>query len=254
MKYTIQNDFFSVAVESFGAEMRSFKDSAGKEYLHIGDEEHWSSSSPHLFPVVCSLKDDKTEIYGKTYNIEKHGFARKKEFSLFSQKDDEITFVLKADEQTLKCYPFKFEFYVTYKVTNTGFEATYKVKNSDDKLMYYSVGGHPGFKCPQNEGEKFSDYIIEFEKTETGTVYQSTFDDLGGLLHKEGINPEFTNIDSFRLNYDIFKADAVIFERINSKKIKLVTAKLKRVFYLVMKILTLWAYGLLTQAVRHLSA
>ena len=228
MKYTITNGKFTLTAESYGAEQKSLKDANGKDYLWTSNPEHWGSSSPHLFPVVCSLKDGKTEIYGKTYNIEKHGFARKKEYELFEKKEDEITFLLKEDEETLSCYPFKFEFYVTHKLTDTGCETIYKVKNTDEKLMYYSVGGHPGFNCPMNEGESFSDYDIEFEKTETCTVYQSTLDDLGGLLHKEGINKDYMNIDSFSLNYDTFKKDALIFEKINSKWIRLVNRNTKK--------------------------
>ena len=227
MKHTVTNGIFSLTAESLGAELKSLKDTSGKEYIWNSDPKHWSGSSPHLFPVVCSLKDDKTVIYDKAYNIEKHGFARKKEFSVFSQKEDEITFVLKEEADTLVCYPFKFEFYVTHKVTASGFSTIYKVKNSDNKLMYYSVGGHPAFNCPMNAGEDFSDYDIEFEKPETNPVYQSTPDDLGGLLHKDGIKPEFMNINSFSLNYDIFKLDAVIFERINSNWIKLVNRNTK---------------------------
>jgi len=222
MDYTISNGKFSLTTAGLGAEMKSFKTAEGKEYIWSSDPKHWFRRAPHLFPTVCSLKDGKLTLDDKTYEMEKHGFAKGMEFSLVSKDETEITLVLKANEKTLSCYPYNFEFYVTHKIIDSGCETIYKVKNLDNKLMYYAVGGHPGFNCPMNEDEEFSDYDIEFEKTETNNVYQSTPDDLGGLLHKEGINSKFMNINSFSLNYDIFKLDALVFEKINSKWVKLI--------------------------------
>ena len=33
--------------------------------------------------------------------------------------------------------------------------------------MYFSVGGHPAFKCPVYQDEHYDDYFLEFEHIET---------------------------------------------------------------------------------------
>jgi galactose mutarotase-like enzyme len=222
MDYTIENKNFKAKILSSGAELVSLHDTDGKSYIWEGDPNYWANSNPHLFPTVCSLKDDKAVFEGITYNLGKHGFTRSAEFELVDKSESETCFVLRENSETLKSYPYKFEFYVIHRLTDTGFETVYKVKNTDSKPIYYGIGGHPGFNCPMNPNEAFSDYDIVFEKTETNPVYQSTLDDLGGLLHKEGLNEKFVNINSFSLNYDIFKRDAVIFSKINSNIVKLI--------------------------------
>ena len=42
----------------------------------------------------------------------------------------------------------------------------YQVKNTDSRTICYSIGAHPGFNIPLEEGESFEDYQLEFEQTE----------------------------------------------------------------------------------------
>ena len=43
----------------------------------------------------------------------------------------------------------------------------YLVENLDTKPICYNIGAHPGFNCPLCDGERFEDYVLEFEKEET---------------------------------------------------------------------------------------
>ena len=83
----------------------------GFEKLHDG-KNYWNRHSPVLFPIVGKLKDGKTQINGKIYEMGQHGFARDMEF----EEIEENSYVLKSNEKTLEKFPFRFELYVSYEV------------------------------------------------------------------------------------------------------------------------------------------
>ena len=58
-------------VKKEGGELISIKKD-GKEYLHDG-KEFWNRHAPILFPIVGMIKDNKTSILGKTYEMKQHG-------------------------------------------------------------------------------------------------------------------------------------------------------------------------------------
>ena len=139
-----------------GAELTSIlKD--GNEMLFDG-KTFWNRQSPILFPIVGQIKEGKTQIEGKIYEMSQHGFARDMEF----QEIEENHYILKYNEQTLKKYPYKFELHVIYKIVEDALQVTYEVKNIDNKKIYFGIGGHPAFKCDYSTG----DYEIVFEQNE----------------------------------------------------------------------------------------
>ena len=40
---------------------------------------------------------------------------------------------------------------------------SYEVTNEGTEDMPFFVGGHPGFKCPLDEGESYDDYELRFD-------------------------------------------------------------------------------------------
>src|SRR5690606_22639825 len=105
-------------------------------------------------------------VDGKQYFLNRHGFARTSNFRRIESSPHHAVFSLGFDEDTLKVYPYKFEFEVVYHLTETTLRVLYKVINKDDKKIYFSVGAHPAFNIPLEEGESYEDYYIEFEKNE----------------------------------------------------------------------------------------
>jgi galactose mutarotase-like enzyme len=85
--------------------------------------------------------------------------------------------------------------------------------------MYYSLGGHPGFKCPIFEGEKYEDYYIEFEQIENDSTWKVTTD---GLIDVTTV-PCLENTNRLQLHPLIFENDALIFKNLKSKKATLKT-------------------------------
>jgi galactose mutarotase-like enzyme len=48
------------------------------------------------------LKENKYVFDGKEYHLNRHGFARDREFELENQSPNEITFLLRSDDQSRK--------------------------------------------------------------------------------------------------------------------------------------------------------
>mgnify|MGYP000087354554 FL=1 len=96
----------------------------------------------------------------------KHGFCKESEFEVTEQTEDSVTFLLKANEETLKHYPYDFKLYLSYHLNGSTLSMDYRVINKDSDLMYYHIGAHPGFMCPVNNGENIENCILRFEKEE----------------------------------------------------------------------------------------
>lgn len=194
-----------------GAELVSVK-ANGIEKMHDG-ESFWNRHSPVLFPIVGKLKDGKAIIENSEYEMGQHGFARDMEF----EQIDENSYVLKANEDTYKKYPYNFELYISYEVSKNKVTTKYKVVNKDERTMYFGLGGHPAYACEYSSGK----YRLEFEDIEDKLeIYQ--LDD--GLLKKtpEKLSKYFRENRIF-LDEKTFEKDALIIKHINSSKIYLKT-------------------------------
>ncbi len=182
------------------------------EKIHDG-KTFWNRHSPILFPIVGKLKDGKTLIDGKVYEIGQHGFARDMNF----EKIGKNSYVLKSNEETLKKFPFEFELYVSYEVNKNTLYTKYKVINKSNKLMIFGLGGHPAFVCEYSSGK----YRLEFEDIEDEVeIYQLS----DGLIKEK---PEKTNkfIRENRIFLDkkTFEKDAIIMKNLKSNKVYLKT-------------------------------
>ena len=163
MRYILENDILRAEIDSLGAELKSVKrKSDEKEYMWYGDKKYWGRTSPVLFPFVGSCNGKEYRYDGKTYPIGQHGFARDMEFALESQTADSIWFALAANEETLAKYPFVFVLKIGYQLVENALKVLWKVENTDQKAMYFSIGAHPAFLCPFNgEADKIG-YGLQF--------------------------------------------------------------------------------------------
>lgn len=217
MLHYIQNDNYKVGVESLGAELQHFiKLDEQLEFIWVADPNVWASHAPNLFPIVGEVPNFEYSYNGKTYQMQRHGFARKKEFKLVEEHHDKLVFELTHDDETLAQYPFKFTLYIAYKLEWNKLSVTYLVR-SDDHTMYFSVGGHPGFNVPFYPNEQYTDYYIEFEKEETLSRY---------LLNENGLQTGDTERvleqeQVLHLNHEYFDKDALVFKNLNSEKVTL---------------------------------
>ena len=164
MQYTLKNQELTATFKTAGAELTSLQDTRGKEYIWCGDASIWNRHSPVLFPFVGKVNNGEYRYKGVAYKMGQHGFARDAEFALELLAEDEIWFVLDATEETKQKYPFEFRLEVGYKLIGNTLRVMWKVKNpSDNETLYFSIGAHPAFMCPIEEGTKRTDYYLQLK-------------------------------------------------------------------------------------------
>lgn len=216
----LQNDFLQIGIKTIGAELCSIIGTqTNLKFMWDANPEIWPNHAPNLFPIVGMLKDETYYFEGQQHHLSKHGFIRNNSnFQIVESSNESIALKLEYNESTLKKYPFRFEYYVVYRLIDNILHITYRVKNTDTKPMYFSVGGHPAFKCPVYPDEAYSDYSIVFDQHETSKTYLLNLK--SGLLTNE-TKPVFDSPTQIQLRYDLFNKDALIFKDLKSKKVTL---------------------------------
>ena len=217
--YTIQNNKLKIGIKKAGAELSQISSVQNtNEFMWDANPNIWANHAPNLFPIIGALKDDSYIFEDKTYQIVKHGFIRYNEdIILHEQTTDSLTFKLSYNESLLQSYPFKFEFYITYKLTDNVIEVIHSVKNIDSKTMYFSLGGHPAFKCPLYN-DNYEDYFLEFEHNENSEKHLINMSN--GLI-SSNTESVFNNTNILRLKHDLFNEDALVFKDLKSRKVTL---------------------------------
>lgn len=208
-----------IQTKKSGAELTSIKYN-GKEMLFQGVKVldsngniYWKRQAPILFPIVGQLKNSQTQIEGEIYEMSQHGFARDMDFEEISKTENKHHYMLKYNEETLKKYPYKFELHVIYEIIGYTLTVTYKVKNIDDKTIYFGLGGHPAFNCDYGNGE----YEIAFSENEDKIEFLKL---KNGLIDTEKAQ-NILQDNKIYLKEDTFDNDAVIMKNLKSNKVVL---------------------------------
>ena len=206
---------------TIGGELISYK-LDGKEYVWEGLPEYWASHAPVLFPTVGSTIDGSVKFEGKAYPLQKHGFARKQEFRLLESTADKLVYELYDNAASHEVYPYKFRLLITHKISDAGFSTEYTVENIDSKPIWFCIGGHPGFRCPMNEGESFSDYKLVFEKVENEDVIYTTNYGGGYIDSSLPITDKLKNTNEWALDYADYDVDVLLTKKLKSRHVKLI--------------------------------
>lgn len=218
--HTLQNSQLKIAVNTIGAELckiTSIKNNTA--FMWDANPAIWGSFAPNLFPIIGALKNDTYVFENQEYKLPKHGMVRNnKAMVLHEQTANSLTFQLLYSEDSLNVYPFKFAFFITYTLINNRIEVLHTVKNLDDKTMFFSVGGHPAFKCPVFKDEAYDDYTLVFEHAETSKTHLINM--ANGLISSK-TKPIFNNTNILPLTHAMFNDDALIFKDLKSKKVTL---------------------------------
>lgn len=215
----IKNEALSVSIKTLGAELSSVKGKSGEELLWQGDKSVWSGQAPVLFPICGGLRDGKYTYKEKEYSLEKHGFARRSEFEGEKLSEAKAIFTLKSNEETLKVYPFEFVLTVTYELAGNTIKVTYGVKNPAEDEMYFSIGAHEAYSCP----EGIEDYYIEFDEEQTFDTWT-----LEGVLMSNKTEKAAESGKTISLNAGMFENDALIFKNVPYDKASLVHKSSKK--------------------------
>ncbi|MEG2380423.1 MAG: aldose 1-epimerase family protein [Oscillospiraceae bacterium] len=221
MIYTIKDNSSVAKIDSVGATLISFIGKSGEEVIWQRDENFWGGSAPILFPVVGKTKDGIITVDGVDYPMPKHGIVRKEEFEMIESSENQITFKYTSSEKTLAMYPWEFELFATFKIENGELTNTLKVRNIDTEEMYFCIGAHPAFNVPRDASETFEDWQIEFEVAEPLYSIRMCEDDFIHNFHE----PIVESGNVLPLKRSLFNDDAVMFERLESRSVKLVSSK-----------------------------
>jgi galactose mutarotase-like enzyme len=215
---TIENDFLRASFVTKGAEWRSFVEKVhGREFLWQADPKFWGKSAPVLFPIVGSLKGGQYEYQGKTYKLPRHGFARDKEFRVKEQESWRVVFALDSDDETRQVFPFDFTLEIEYRLWKRVIHTSYRVVNTGQEPMLFSVGAHPAFNLPFfGEGE-FEEGFLDFEQTEP--LVRWLLNDQGLLSGETRPLPHAGR--SLMTTRPLFAEDALVLKGLKSSRIAL---------------------------------
>lgn len=217
MEYYLKSGNLEVTISSLGAEMVSVKYD-GKERLWQNDNNTWSGHAPVLFPIAGKIK---VKIDGITYPLLQHGFARRREFEFVSIENNQITFKLSSDDETLKLFPYRFNLYISYTLSDSLIEMRYKVENTDDKDIYYSLGTHTSFSLD----DTIDNYYVELSKDKE---LWNNINDKEPSLTGEFIKLSDNGILDLSTEY-IDNAKTIIFKNLKSKTATLIHKSEKKI-------------------------
>jgi galactose mutarotase-like enzyme len=216
MDFSITNGILTAKIKKHGAELFSlFNHQTVQEYMWSADPAFWAKTSPVLFPIVGALKNNQYLYGGKQYNLPRHGFARDRMFEVEEQSNDRIVFLLKADDASMKVYPFNFELRIIYSLDHNKLEVAYNVTNKGDGKMLFSLGAHPAFKVPISDGCKYEDYSLSFSEKENAPVWPIGE---GGLI-LDTPQQFFNRSHQLKLAKSLFYKDALVFKDLKSTQI-----------------------------------
>ncbi|MGJ8593089.1 MAG: aldose 1-epimerase family protein [Aquaticitalea sp.] len=216
----LKNNLLNIAINPIGAELTEISSvKRGTQFMWNADPTIWANYAPNLFPIVGMLKNESYHFEGKDYQLPKHGFIRNNpNFKIDESSDARVVLKLQETLDTLKSYPFQFEYYVIFELDKHELTVTYKVVNTHMKTIYFSLGGHPAFKCPVYEDENYDDYRLVFENDETSETHLLNLEN--GLVTNE-TKRVFNTSNSINLYHELFEHDALIFKDLKSRKVKL---------------------------------
>lgn len=206
---TIANGTASASIDSLGAQLTSLK-LGDREYLWQGDSRWWGKHAPVLFPIVGSLRNGRAASEQGEVSLGRHGFARDVEHEVVAQDESSVTFEIRDTPQTGEKFPYAFRLNMTYALTGeASLTQTFRVENTGDVTLPFSVGGHPAFNVPApgTANERFTDYEIAF--TEAWTCEAPKIAE-GGLLTYDTAALAVDHSDTMPLTHELFADDAVM--------------------------------------------
>lgn len=245
MEYQLTCGDMSLVIDSLGAQLQSLR-WQDHEYLWQGDPAYWPDRSPLLFPYVGRFTEGRYTLHGRSYPMKIHGFASGCEFQLAGHEGSNaggdapadgpavcrssggnptsltgtsVTCFLSDTDETRAVYPYRFRLSVTYGIEGNTLSVTYRVHHLGDAsasagpgpdgadLMYFGIGGHPGFRVPLEEGLSFEDYHLIFSEVHTPMRVGHT-----DALLLSGVDAPYPLADGrmLPLEHRLFDEDAIV--------------------------------------------
>jgi len=201
-----------VEIAAQGAELMSVYDKKNEtELLFNGDPAYWKRRAPILFPNVGKTFGSAMKINGKSYPTSQHGFARDSLFTLEESSENRAVYLLKSSDATREKYPFDFELRIAYTLEETSLKVLWSVKNTSEKPMPFTIGGHPAF-CFADPADSKEDYCLEFPNADS--LEYILLDPASGTALPDRKYPLHLNEHYLPLSESLFAHDAMIFDNL----------------------------------------
>ena len=207
MRYTIENEFIRLTVDSLGAEMVSVIDVAtGREMLWCADPTVWNRHAPILFPYAGKLTGGHFLAEdGRVYEGGQHGFARDLEHTLLRAEGDTIQLELRADDAIkAERFPYDFVLTSTFRLEGKTVHHTLQVTNPGTEELRFGIGFHPAFNVPFDEKHTTTDYEFRFDRPESPVILDAR---PNGLLSGKSYY-QWKNQQAIPLTDDLFANDS----------------------------------------------
>jgi galactose mutarotase-like enzyme len=210
---TIGNGQLSATVSAKGAELQSLIPAGSQDVMWSGDPAVWGWHAPNLFPIIGGLADDVLIHGGKSYPIKQHGFLRHSVLEIVRQEADACAFRLTDTDETRAQYPFAFALTVTYRTIDDRLAVELSLHNPAAVTLYANIGLHPAFRRPLGDAARDA-HVVLFDKLEPAPIRRLA----GRQIDPE---PKPTPVQGRVLHIadSLFDADAIIFDRLASRKI-----------------------------------
>jgi galactose mutarotase-like enzyme len=210
---TIGNDRLTASISAKGAELQTLVPAGGADVMWSGDPAVWGWHAPNLFPIVGGLADDMLIHEGKSYPIKQHGFLRHSLLEVVRKEADVCAFRLTDTHETRAQFPFTFELTIAYRIVEDRLACEWHLTNPATTTLYASVGLHPAFRRPLGNAPRDA-HVVLFDQPEPEPIRRLA----GRQIDPE---PKPTPVEGQVLHVadSLFDADAVIFDRLVSRKL-----------------------------------
>lgn len=151
------------------------------------------------------------------------------------QTDKALVMSIKSDEETRKIYPFEFVFSVKFEIKDGMLEISYTTENTGSETMYYSVGAHEGYACP----EGLEEYDLIFDEREN-----LKHNMLEGSFMRHDTIPVETDGNVLHMKYSHMSNDSLVLCTLKSRAVNMInrsTGKGVRVEFPDFRYLVLWS-------------
>jgi galactose mutarotase-like enzyme len=212
----IENGSLAAEINPLGAELVRLQDEQGRDLMWSGDPSVWNGHAPLLFPIVGALSGGVMRIDGREYALPRHGFARRRPFTLVEQSPGGVTFRLESDAESRLVYPFDFRLDMHFSVDHSTLTCAASLHNPGEAPLPACFGYHPAFLWPLPWDGQRGAHRIVFEHDEPAPTRRIDGD---GLVRPE---PEPTPVDgdNLTLRDALFADDALIFDQLRSRVVR----------------------------------
>ena len=161
------------------------------ELTSLDDFVKTRGGNPILFPFNARTFDGG-DIYfwraadGIRRPMPMHGIARQSDFAVTRLDPTGFSARLNPNAETRACYPYEYDFDVTYRFAPLGLSCEFALTNHGQDPLPWSAGHHFYFTMPWTEGTTRADYLIRIPATRRYKQDPKN----GQLLPGPALNPE----------------------------------------------------------------